>query len=167
MHCKLDDVPQTLRNMHEHSSRLMLATGHQAQAPYVCHVPFVWADEGYYVWIANVTEPIHHLSLANQASVMLLQQGHGQQCSQLIWIVEAQEVVYPSPQYGELLASLAMKAGASLQDALTMECQAIYHLKPLQGRLITDLNEIIALIAEDLTEAMTTSEQKTIAKAIA
>ena len=51
----------------------------------------------------------------------------------------------------------------ALQAALAAECQAIYRLKPINGRLITDLNEIIALIAKDLHEAMASSEQKTVA----
>ena len=166
MHSKLDDVPQTSRNIHTNSKRLMLATGHAAQTPYVCHVPYVWAENAYCVWIADVTESIRHLRLAGQASVMLLEQGHGQQCAQLVWIVEASEVVYQSLEYRELLSALCASTGMDLQAALNMECQALYRLRPVQGRLITDLNEIVALMAADLHEALTPTKQKPTALAI-
>ena len=166
MHSKLDDVPQTLRNIHTNSKRLMLATGHAAQTPYVCHVPYVWMEDAYCVWIADVTESIRHLRLAGQASVLLLEQGHGQQCAQLVWIVEASEVVYQSPEYRELLQAVCTRTGMDLQAALNMECQALYRLRPVQGRLMTDLNEIVAVIAADLQDALASPKQKPTALAI-
>lgn len=166
MYNRLDQVPQTLRHLHEQTSCLMLATAQSEQSPYVCHVPYVWADGGYYVWIADVTESMRHLREAGRASVMLLEQGHGQQCAQLVWIVQAHEVAHQSQHYQQLLPALAQAAGKSLQDACAMECQAIYHLQPIQGRLITDLNQIIALIAEDLHQAMAATEQEPMAQAV-
>ena len=166
MHNKPDSVPQTLRRIHTNSNRLMLATGQATQTPYVCQVPYVWANEAYCVWIADVTEAIRHLRLEEKSSVMLLEHGHGQQCAQLVWIVEASEVVYQSPEYPVLLQALCQTAGMDLQAALALKNQAIYRLKPLMGRLITDVNEIIALIAADLNEAMAATKQKPIAKAI-
>ena len=118
------------------------------------------------MWIADVTEAIRHLRLEEESSVMLLEHGHGQQCAQLVWIVEASEVVYQSPEYPVLLQALCQTAGMDLQAAWALKNQAIYRLKPLMGRLITDVNEIIALIAADLNEAMAATKQKPIAKAI-
>ena len=163
MHGLLDEVPHTLRSIHTNATHLMLATGQAAQTPYVCHVPYVWHEDAYCVWIADVTEPIRHLRLAQAASVMLLEHGHGQQSTQLIWIVEASEVAYQSPQYSELLQQMCLHSNVDLQAALSVECHAIYRLKPINGRLITDLNEIIALIAKDLHEAMAIPQQKTVA----
>ena len=163
MHNKPDSVPQTLRRIHTNSNRLMLATGQATQTPYVCQVPYVWANEAYCVWIADVTEAIRHLRLEEESSVMLLEHGHGQQSTQLIWIVEASEVAYQSPQYRDLLQQMCQHSNMALQAALAAECQAIYRLKPIKGRLITDLNEIIALIAKDLHEAMAIPQQKTVA----
>ena len=117
MHNKPDSVPQTLRRIHTNSNRLMLATGQATQTPYVCQVPYVWANEAYCVWIADVTEAIRHLRLEEKSSVMLLEHGHGQQCAQLVWIVEASEVVYQSPEYPVLLQALCKTAGMDLQAA--------------------------------------------------
>ena len=166
MHNKPDSVPQTLRRIHTNSNRLMLATGQATQTPYVCQVPYVWANEAYCVWIADVTEAIRHLRLAKESSVMLLEHGHGQQCAQLVWIVEASEVVYRSPEYRELLQAVCTRTGMDLQAALNMECQALYRLRPVQGRLMTDLNEIVALIAADLQDALASPKQKPTALAI-
>ena len=58
---------------------------------------------------------------------------------------------------------MCLHSNVDLQAALAAECQAIYRLKPIKGRLITDLNEIIALIAKDLHEAMAIPQQKTVA----
>jgi hypothetical protein len=122
MHNKPDSVPQTLRRIHTNSNAFDAGDRTcSTQTPYVCQVPYVWANDAYCVWIADVTEAIRHLRLEEAASVMLLEHGHGQQSTQLVWIVEASEVVYQSPEYPVLLQALCQTAGMDLQAALAAE----------------------------------------------
>lgn len=108
-------------------------------------------DKGYGVWVADVTESIRHLRLANAASVVLLSPGHGQHAHN--W-------------FGLLVPTQWCISRAKIRiHAATGKWLYRPLLSQKDGQLFADLKQIVVLIAADWGVAMAPKEQKPLATA--
>ena len=158
------DVLNALRQVHDKTKRLTLATAMTMQTSCVSSLPFHWEREGYYVWLANVTETIRHLRCTPTAIVMLLEQGHGQQKLQLAWVGKLNAVVYQSSEYQKVWNNM-QKQNTGIHETDLVN-STLCCLTPSNGRLIGSDGRSMALWAADLAAALLPNEQKPIASAI-